>query len=612
MSNLPSSASPNLSSLFGLSRSAERRALALLFVSTLVFGVVGFLQHRHGLPAAPGDSPAAVFLNALYHTMQLFILHTPLFTGPIPWTLELARWLAALTTVMAVASVARRMLREELIDLQLHRANRHVVVCGLGRKGIEQVRQLRQQRQPVVVIEQSPEAEHAEECRRLGVPIVAGDAAHPATLQEARVAQASALYALCPDDRTNCEIAAQVRHIPRSAAHGRLECHIHLGDVDLRAALQETLSQHPGNNDRIHFQLFDVFEPEVRQLLIHDLPLDHDGVGPHDLRPVHLVILGFGQMGQTLAVRAAQLGCFANRRRLCISVIDRHADQHRNALLFRHRHIGAVCDLEFHSLEVMSPAAWDLLEIWCADCDCLTSVAVCFDDEPRALEIALQLRPLLDDGRVRLAIRLARESGLAHLLAEAQKQPGWSGHLRPFGMEERWGRLFNPVTDPNEVFARRIHAEYERLTGQPAGAAPPDSGPPSHDDEVQRWLAQPEDFRESSRQQAAHIFIKLRAIGCEAVPLTDPRPAVTAFEAGELEMLAEWEHRRWMAERTVANWTYAPGKKNVGRRTNPNLVPWAELTPEIQKYDREFVRLIPRLLAAVGQKLCRRLPAQAT
>jgi len=96
------------------------------------------------------------------------------------------------------------------------------------------------------------------------------------------------------------------------------------------------------------------------------------------------------------------------------------------------------------------------------------------------------------------------------------------------------------------------------------------------------------------------------------VPLTDPRPAVTAFEAGELEMLAEWEHRRWMAERTVANWTYAPGKKDAGRRTNANLVPWAELTPEIQKYDREFVRLIPRLLAAVGQKLCRRLPAQAT
>ena len=157
----------------------------------------------------------------------------------------------------------------------------------------------------------------------------------------------------------------------------------------------------------------------------------------------------------------------------------------------------------------------------------------------------------------------------------------------------------------DERFARRIHAEYERLTGGvPAGAAR--LSPEQREQaELARWLERPEDFRESSRQQAAHLYLKLRAIGCEIVPASDQRPAVTSFPAGQLEMLSRWEHDRWMAERLVANWRFAPGKKDTVRRTNQNLVPWEQLaTEEIRDYDRTFVRLIPELLGSVGLKAC--------
>jgi hypothetical protein len=342
-------------------------------------------------------------------------------------------------------------------------------------------------------------------------------------------------------------------------------------------------------------------------LLVEDLPLDHDGVSATETRQVHLVILGFGRMGRTLAVRAAQLGCFASRRPLRISVIDRAAARHRDALLFRHRFIEHVCQMEFHTLEAASPAAWTLLEQWCADRTRLTSVVVCFDDEPRALEIGVQLLPLLDAGRVRLAIRLASESGLAQLLDALPRKPGQPPLVRPFGMEERWCRFLNPATDAHETFARRIHAEYERVKTAQAAAPGAATVPTPPEQELDHWLAQPEDFRESSRQQAAHIHLKLRAIGCEAVPVTDPRPAITEFPPAELEFLAEWEHDRWNTERKVANWTHAPGKKDKLRRTSPYLLPWTELPKDIQDYDRDFIRLMPRLLAAAGKKICRRI-----
>ena len=74
------------------------------------------------------------------------------------------------------------------------------------------------------------------------------------------------------------------------------------------------------------------------------------------------------------------------------------------------------------------------------------------------------------------------------------------------------------------------------------------------------------------------------------------------------ELLAEMEHRRWVAERLLAGWTYAP-KKDIGRRENPHLVPWDRVKEEIKNYDRKTVRLIPSLLASTGKKLARRSAA---
>ncbi len=80
---------------------------------------------------------------------------------------------------------------------------------------------------------------------------------------------------------------------------------------------------------------------------------------------------------------------------------------------------------------------------------------------------------------------------------------------------------------------------------------------------------------------------------------------MTEIPAAQVEMLARWEHQRWIAERLVGNWRCAPGKKDTVRRTNPNMVPWEQLDPGIQEYDRQFARLIPSLLESVGLKACR-------
>ncbi len=572
----------------GLDSRWPMRILAICAAGALAAGVAGLHQRGFGL------------VSAAYQTLQMFFLNSPNVSEPVPWLVELARWLAAASTLATLFKLGGSLFQEERRNLRLRRMKGHTVLCGLGHRAMQIVEYLRGSGEEVVVIDKAPPQDLARECRRTGAHVLVGDATDEDVLCAAGIERADRVFVLCPSDSTNCEVAAQIRRLRTSAAggdsEGPLQCHVHLSDVDLRSSLQPVFARHAGG---VTLRFFDLFDFEARRLLSEDLPLDGSGITEKDGRSAHLIILGLGRMGRALAVRAAQVGHFANSRRLRISVIDRRATDQEAALLFRYPRFREICDLEAHNLEAETPQARRLLEQWCCDTSTIRSVAICFDNEPRALEIALQLQQMLQGCPVPIAIRMARQSGLARLL-RGQDAPQTSGPLaaiRPFGVYEDSCHPESLVEGAEDRLARRLHADYVQRRSQQGDT--PETNPA-----IRGWDDLDEDLRESNRQQAAHLFIKLRAIGCEVAEQGYPRPAVTGFQPAQVEVLGRMEHSRWVAERILAGWTFAPGRKDVSRKTSPYLVPWADLPPDIQQYDRDFVLLIPALLASDGRKVC--------
>jgi RyR domain len=152
----------------------------------------------------------------------------------------------------------------------------------------------------------------------------------------------------------------------------------------------------------------------------------------------------------------------------------------------------------------------------------------------------------------------------------------------------------------HELLARTIHEEYVRTQtarGETAASVPA----------LAAWEQLPERYQESNRYQADHIGIKLAAIGCEAVPLTDwDAPARFEFEGSEIEKLAKMEHDRWFKEWTDDGWTLGP--RAPGSTTNPYLVAWEDLPVEVQEWDRGYVRGLPAFLARAGLQIRRLRP----
>jgi len=575
-----------------------RVLLAIWFLATLGLGAWGYYRYE----AEAGASIS--ILTALYHSAQLFILHAPHFEHPVNPALEAARWSAAILFGGTVFQAARQLFPSEFATLRFWRYSGHLVVGGLGRRGMKCVEveraKSRKCRRPVVVIDRVPPDDLAGRCAELGVQVITGNVNDPAVLRAAGVHRAAELWALCGEDTVNCETAVQAGRLAaglRKDPSAPLRCNVHLSDVDLRVELQRYASR-ARLEAPLALRFFDLFDFEARRVLRQDLPIDHAGIGPGEIRQPHLVILGFGRMGRSIAVRAAKLGHFANGltnpgRRLRISVIDRMGTQNEAALLFRYPQFREVCQLEVHQLDIESPAARRLVEEWCGDPASLSSLVICFDDQARATEVALRLLPGLRPDAVRVGVRIADREGLGSLVEQV-----WAGagplEVRTFGRLDE-GCCDAALDDENEILARAIHDDYAARR-RAEGRDPSDRA-------LASWEELDEDLRESNRQQADHILIKLRTAGWVQAPRSDPRPALDRFADPEVELLARMEHRRWNAERILAGWKRGP--RDLDAKISPYLCEWEELPDEVREYDRSSVRAIPGLLDRIGMKAVR-------
>ena len=572
----------------------EWLVIGALAVLALGLGTFGFLD---GLPA-DGSRPQGV-VEAFYNAMRLFHMHFEHAPDPLPWELQAARFLAPLVLAVTLFKGFVFAARRQHYSLLHLSKKRHVVICGLGQKGLALAREIRRlpkaSERWVLVIEKNPANELLALCEREGIFYRIGDATDPAVLKRARAQWAREIICVTPEDETNVRIALQLRALALPPGAARPEGFIHLENIHLRERLQREFEQSAGAVAGCHLSCFDVYDAEARRILAQ-LPLDGAGIGPGDPRTVHVVVLGFGRMGRSLALRAAKLGHFANGRKLRISVIDRAVEGLRQQLLFHYPILAgdAVCELRCHTAAAQSLTALELLAGWAAEKDTLLSVFVYLDDNPCAVEVALRLQDLLA-GRAdaRLCVRLRSLQSLEGVLRPPT--PGGPG-ITPFGMVENACCQQAFRHEYNESLARALHEAYRadlakrRARGETIEPRPAEAP----------WAGLREEFRESNRQAADHIAVKVRALGYQLGQLNNGKNGSTPIRTLTREqkrILAPMEHARWCAERWLGGWTLA-AERDDARHRHPDLVPWERLADGERRIDHAQIEQLADALAA--------------
>lgn len=196
----------------------ELRVTLALFLLLNLVGATLF-HAFYGLHGREGEPPD--WIESLHSTFAMvFMEYTHDF--PAHWALRCWYFLVPILGLTALADglvrfgvllLARDSNRDTWARAMSEVMRGHVILCGLGRVGYRVLEELRRLGEDVVVIERQDEHENlfVKEARRLGVPVLLGDARREALLETAHVGKAKSVIAATDDDMTNLEIGLDAR-----------------------------------------------------------------------------------------------------------------------------------------------------------------------------------------------------------------------------------------------------------------------------------------------------------------------------------------------------------------------------------------------------------------
>ena len=562
----------------------------------MVLGYIGFWKYYQlyplEMPHGPGD--------LIFYTMQLTVMEWGALRYAIPWELEVARHFLPILAVYATVAALLLAFSGRTLRLRLRLMRGHVVICGLGDKGLRLARGFHSLGARTVVIERDRANPLIEQCRDEGIAVLVGDATDADLLKAAGVVRAEHLISVCRDDGANAEVALAAGGLV-ARRHGLpLTCIVHILDPDLCQLLRQRELTY-GSDPGMRLELFSVVDLAARTMLAEYPLIDREQAD----RRLHVLVVGLGNFGRSVVLQAArdwQPHYRESGQRLRMMLIGKDAKRLTEALCTRYPRLASTCEIVPYTADVTRPDFDAHAVLVDADGRCdLSGAYICLNDEPAAISIGLSLRECLPVGAPRIVVRVRDEVGLAKLLPRGAGPA--CGLLRTFPVYERACTPELVLGGAHETLARAIHSQY--LRQQTARGDTPQSNP-----SLVPWDDLPPRLQEANRRQADDIGVKLERLGCALAPLTDWDADRFTFTPDEVEMLAVKEHERWMDDYLRAGWVHAPGDKQNHKKTHPSLVPWSQLTEDEKEKDRDTIRSLPVFLARAGFQIERRRPAQ--
>lgn len=563
-----------------------RTVFALVGVVGLACGYIGLNEYLHAMGHSAGDPGVS---NVIYYDLELALLQsTPLgHDGPVavPLTLQIGRFCAPSVLLYPIVELVVALTAPRIRRARIHRAHGHMVVCGTTRPAQLLTERLRAAgRRVIVVAPEPPEPQEPD--------TVAGDPRAPNTLRAAGVARAVRVYACLPAGEHNAEVAAAVEQVRPDRDHPE-RIHVLIPDLELCSALRARhWSLDESGAHRLGF-----FNPDE---LAAQATVRGDDDAFADGAP-RIAIVDTGAFARSLLVEfARQWVARGGARREPVRAVLIGADSPEVAaqLVGRYAFLAAACRIEPRTdpiEKVLCGLHGDSAE------PRLRRLYLCQQDEAEALKCALDTVVRFQPLFARAVVRLDRMTGMAvgfgaHKDGVPALFDAFDGRLRLVDVTTAGCDPRLIEDDLDEWLARACHQRY--LADQfGAGAAPGAAAA------LRPWEQLAEQYQAANRDQAAHVGRKLAAIGCVLSPRrSGDRPF--AFRHGEVERLAQLEHRRWMAERLRAGWS--PGRvRDDAARRHPALVPWPELPEEERDKDRRVVLDLPAMLADAGLTIVR-------
>lgn len=560
--------------------------------------------------------------DAVFYTLQMIVLNYDQPEGATPGWL----FFACRLTLPALASWALIKAYMTLADHSLdqwlaRRCADHIVICGSDEQArtiaASHLAQLGPRCKSVVLLAQDQAKGELDKLIRDGLKVLEGDATDPSVLARFNVHRAAIIYIVSSVDEDNLRVLDALKQVRRRrAGEQQATCLVHLFN-DYLFRQTSDMTKGWGESAGLSVVPFNSWQESARRAVVH--------IGPDLFRLpavsrsecLHVLILGYSLFGQQLIEQFARLGHYARLGKLRVTLVSPCGNASFARLLTRFPALSRssdshtwgeaadmlpVIDVNVIEAPVDGFAASKRMQNIMAT---LSVAYVCTDDGDLAMAATNALllhspqarfpvfvtstrglhpiRHFVEDGASRVQVFDALEEGLQLADGEA--------HLRQHS--EREAALvdlyFAQKYDPDRLPASLLHADVTDLAQALRGKQNQAAFNSMWTYLERYWRDLPEWMKESSRDTVRHLPIKQRAISDDFL--------VADLSASDRELLSRMEHQRWVAERLLSGWRYAPKREgNVKQRLHHDLVSFDRLSLQSQRKDASIIDIV-RLLA---------------
>jgi hypothetical protein len=231
----------------------------VVFVTLAAFGL-GF----EGFARVQGSAST---LDLVYLSLQLFVLQSGALPAgtPVPWTLDVARFLAPGVAAYATLRVLAGVLRDQIDGVFAAVFRHHDIVCGTSDVAVRLALGLRQDGRRVVVIAGEADAAIVTRLRRAGARVINGDAGDAAAFRRAGIARADRVVVAAGADTDNARFTMTMRQAAEGRPRAELVCFVLIEQIRLCQLLR---ADHLMSGDhRVRLEFVNLTESAVLALL---------------------------------------------------------------------------------------------------------------------------------------------------------------------------------------------------------------------------------------------------------------------------------------------------------------------------------------------------------
>ena len=342
---------------------------------------------------------------------------------------------------------------------------------------------------------------------------------------------------------------------------------------------------------------------------------------------VHLVIVGFSNMGQALLLEALRVCHYANyddtqenesRVRTKITVIDKNMDAVKQYFTTQYPNLEIQVEdihIIYRNENLRSPSVQEDLKCWCKDERRLLTIAVCISDPDESIILGLNLPGEIYQSETRVLIRQEIQTDLGEII---HKDNGRYRHVKVFGMLEQ-GISKDMLRDEMPSY---INQEYEDIYNTQDipkeyikrlyGYMKTNEITQLEKDKTRArltWSNLEENMRWANRYQIDAYLSYLHTLGYKVTrtlevgqKIVTPDEFCEQLKSDKMWTLMRMEKHRWNAERTIEGWRFGEKRDNI-HRIHPLIVPFHKIAEEEKLKDKSVIINLPYLIELAGYKI---------